>query len=118
MSLEVERSSACQASFYFEVEKRKQEQQWESGKPAFGFPLFHCRRGCGNVGIAQFAISKDGGRGGKPGVGFPRRPRPVISTVDFHAVLFCWKLANSFRFASCMRCAAWVSLHASAMACN
>ena len=55
MSLEVERSSACQASFVFCVRswEEEQEQQWESGKPAFGFPLFHCRRGCGNVGIAQ-----------------------------------------------------------------
>src|ERR1700688_3121516 len=35
------------------------ESLWESGNPAFGFPLFHGGRGrgCGNVGIAA-AISK------------------------------------------------------------
>jgi hypothetical protein len=35
----------------------------------------------GNVGIAWFwAISKGGGKGGKPGLGFPCFPRTVIST--------------------------------------
>lgn len=38
------------------------------------------RRTCGNVGIAPLAISKRGGKSGKPGCGFPRFPRRGIST--------------------------------------
>ena len=49
----MERSSGCGASFVFCFETGEERNQWESGKPASGFPLFHCRRGCGNVGIAQ-----------------------------------------------------------------
>ena len=37
------------------------------------------RRSCGNVGIAA-AISKGGGKGGKPAFGFPGFPPPGIST--------------------------------------
>jgi hypothetical protein len=51
----------------------------ESGKPAFGFPLFLGPSElleCGNGN----AISKGGGKGGKPGFGFPGFPRTAIST--------------------------------------
>jgi hypothetical protein len=51
----------------------------ESGKPAFGFPLFLGPSElleCGN----RNAISKGGGKGGKPDLGFPCFPRTVIST--------------------------------------
>lgn len=51
----------------------------ESGKAAFGFPLSLGPPElleCGN----RNAISKSGGKGGKPDVGFPCFPRFVIST--------------------------------------
>lgn len=57
----------------------------ESGKPAIGFPLSLAppgRRECGNRG----AISKGGGKGGKPVFGFPDFPRTVISTAFAFAV--------------------------------
>src|ERR1700761_3328898 len=40
------------------------------------------RRACGNVEIAP-AISKDGGKSGNPGFGFPGFPRSGISTSVF-----------------------------------
>ena len=39
----------------FLVPGERDSWRWESGKPAFGFPLFHppaSRRSCGNVGIS------------------------------------------------------------------
>ena len=62
--------------------------RWESGKPAFGFPLFHRprRRRCGNVGISP-AVWRDfqgvRGKRGKPAFGFPRFPQPR----HFHSAL-------------------------------
>lgn len=50
----------------------------ESGKPAVGFALFLGPSRlweCGN----RAAISKGGGKGGKPDFGFPGFPRAVIS---------------------------------------
>ena len=46
-------SSAARLGFVFFFE-REESGRWESGKPAFGFPLFHGppRRRCGNVGIS------------------------------------------------------------------
>src|SRR5215472_8376882 len=44
-----------------------------------GFETETSRRRGGNVGIAA-AISKGGGKGGKPAFGFPRFPAPGIST--------------------------------------
>ena len=51
-------------------------------------PLYRktSRRSGGNVGIAR-AISKGGGKSGKPGVGFPGFPRTVISTA-FRSMCF------------------------------
>ncbi len=51
---------------------------WESGKPGFGFPLFHPghagRWECGN--LALFArFPRDGGKRGKAAFAFPRFPR-------------------------------------------
>src|ERR1017187_2994573 len=55
-----ERSDPLRA-FFVSIRKRKSSSgRWE----------------CGN----RAAISKGGGRRGKPAVGFPRRPRPGIST--------------------------------------
>ncbi len=53
-------------------------EPWESGKPGVGFPLSHGPPRlweCGN----RAAISKDGGKSGKPASGFPGFPRAVIS---------------------------------------
>jgi|SRR5580698_657734 hypothetical protein len=51
---------------------------WESGKPVFGFPLFHPgyagRWECGNLALlARFP--RDGGKRGKAAFAFPRFPR-------------------------------------------
>jgi hypothetical protein len=58
------------------------EESWCRGKVG-SLPLaLHfssARRSCWNVEIAE-AISKGGGKGGKPGVGFPCFPLAVIST--------------------------------------
>jgi hypothetical protein len=55
--------------------------RWESGKPAFGFPLFHPPQSselweCGN--LAGLWRDSQGARGkrGKPAFGFPRFPQP------------------------------------------
>ena len=70
---------------------------------------------CGNRG----AISKGGGKRGKPGFGFPRFPPPrhfhnPLPAVQ-HGVLAGVKLANSLCLACCIRRAAAVSLSAWAM---
>ena len=57
---------------------RRRERLWESGKPAFGFPLFHGREAglweCGN--LAFFArFPRGGGKRGKAAFAFPRFPR-------------------------------------------
>src|SRR5919109_4242060 len=56
----------------------RRERLWESGKPAFGFPLFHRREAglweCGN--LAFFArFPRDGGKSGKAAFAFPLFPR-------------------------------------------
>jgi hypothetical protein len=53
------------ASTGFSVLERERIVRWESGKPAFGFPLFHPlrRRGCVECGN-RAAISKDCGKRG------------------------------------------------------
>ena len=73
------------------------------------------RRGCGNVGIAE-RFPRAVEREGKPVFGFPRFPRPVISTAPwFHAGLFAGnRSANRIRLACCIRFAASVSLSARA----
>ena len=55
------------------------KRPWESGKPAFGFPLFHGREAglweCGN--LAAFArFPSGGGKGGKAAFAFPGFPPP------------------------------------------
>jgi hypothetical protein len=62
--------------------------RWESGKPVFGFPLFHPprRRSCGNVGIspASGEISKGlVGSGGNLLLVFHAFHSPAISTALF-----------------------------------
>jgi len=68
------------------------------------------RRGGGNVEIALKRFARAVGSAGKPVLGFPRGPLPVISTAVFHALLLCRISANNFLFAACIRCAAAVSL--------
>jgi hypothetical protein len=70
--------------------------RWESGKPAFGFPLFHPlrRRPVGNVGIAQ------------------RFPRTVESGCAFHqSVISTGKVLFGrgfrFRFLGLLDAVAW-----------
>ena len=63
----------------FWVSRKGVVEQRESGKPAFGFALFLWPSElleCGN----RNAISKGGGKGGKPDFGFPCFPRTVTST--------------------------------------
>src|SRR5689334_20991986 len=60
------------------------------------------RRSCGNVGIAA-AISKGGGKGGKPAFGFPGFPRPGISTAACHLIFapfFCFSAVRRNRYDS------------------
>jgi len=61
--------------------RRDEPRRWESGKPAFGFPLFHPPSSpelweCGN--LAVFWRDSQGARGksGKPVFGFPCFPQP------------------------------------------
>src|SRR5712692_3648985 len=55
------------------------DRVWKSGKPAFGFPLFH--RGppplweCGNLALCA-RFPRGCGKRGKPAFGFPRFPQP------------------------------------------
>ena len=69
-------------SLFFDFQKenknRRRERLWESGKPVFGFPLFHGREAglweCGN--LALFArFPRAGGKSGKAAFAFPRFPR-------------------------------------------
>jgi len=71
------------AGFGFERQEtgdHSREVGWESGKPAFGFPLFQAASPelweCGN--LAAFWRDFQGARGksGKPAFGFPRFPQP------------------------------------------
>ena len=66
------------------------------------------RRSGGNVGIAAFAISKGGGKRGKPGLGFPLFPPPVISTARYGSALarFTGGFFRSDSPFSSIRCAA------------
>lgn len=84
------------------------------GAPFFGFAFvmnIDRRRGCGNVGIAK-RFPRAVEREGKPVFGFPRFPRPVISTASrVHAVLFAGnRSANRIPLACCIRFPASVSL--------
>src|SRR6266849_2010786 len=110
MSLKVGgKGSAAKASFlnWFEREDRK----WESGKPAFGFPLFHASPGpweCGN----RVAISKGWGKQRETWFWFSSfsTARHFHGPPRFPHALRSWcKRANSLRLASCMSTAAWVS---------
>ena len=63
---------------------------WESGRPGVGFPLFHGPSRlweCGN----RAAISKDGGKSGKPAFGFPGFPRAVTDLPRFFLPSVIWK---------------------------
>src|ERR1700733_5800833 len=86
---------------------------WESGNPAFGFPLSHGGRGrgCGNVEIAG-AISKGSWAAlGNLGLVFPRHPQPGFSpSVLFYSALLFLKLPKSFLLAACILIAAPTSL--------
>jgi len=60
-----------------EIRDHRRERLWESGKPGFGFPLFHGREAglweCGNLALlARFP--RDGGKSGKAALAFPRFP--------------------------------------------
>jgi len=87
--------------------------KWESCFWISTFPRGR-RRGCGNVGIALFAVSKGCGKRGKLAFGFPLFPWPVISTalpaVVFHALCLRPNFANSFCFSFCILVALAVSL--------
>ena len=92
--------------------------RWESGKPAFGFPLFHGprRRRCGNVGISPVVGEISKGlveRVGSLPLAFHAFHIPGISTVllPYRVVR---QRANMRSFAFCIRRAASVSLRASA----
>ncbi len=69
------------------------------------------------MGIGQ-RFPRAGGNEGKPDFGFPRFPRPGISTAlaRCYALLrSCWKVRKSFRLASCIALADSVSLCAAAI---
>src|SRR5664279_526628 len=81
--------------------------RWKSGKPAFGFPLFHPLRPsapweCGNLACLWRDFQGARGKRGKPAVGFPRFPQPR----HFHGALFliviagCGPVASAWLFAS------------------
>src|SRR5215469_11852915 len=58
-----------------------QSGRWESGKPAFGFPLFHPPSSpelwkCGNLACFWRDFQGARGKSGKPAFGFPRFPQP------------------------------------------
>jgi hypothetical protein len=55
--------------------------RWESGKPAFGFPLFHPPSWpklweCGNLACCWRDFQGARGKSGKPAFGFPYFPQP------------------------------------------
>ena len=55
--------------------------RWESGKPAFGFPLFQPPSPpelwkCGNLARLWRDFQGARGKSGKPAIGFPRFPQP------------------------------------------
>src|ERR1019366_5315949 len=85
MSLEaVAKRPAAGSPFCFEFEiTNRAVGKWEACFWLSTSPRL--RRGGGNVRIAPFAISKGGGRGGKPAFGFPPRPWPGISTAVFRS---------------------------------
>src|ERR1043166_9034958 len=73
------------AGFAFFVLRNKDSGRWESGKPAFGFPVFHRprRRRCGNVGISPAVGEISKGlveRGGSLPLAFHAFHSPGIST--------------------------------------
>src|SRR6266481_1519637 len=91
----------------FFVLEREKPRRWESGKPAFGFPLFHPPSSsklweCGN--LARFWRDSQGARGkrGKPAFGFPRFPQPW----HFHSFALAL-LAAEGPFKSATATAAW-----------
>jgi len=63
----------------FLVGFERQNNKWESGKPAFGFPLFHAAQGFVGMWESQLRFPRAVENEGKPGFGFPRFPPPVIS---------------------------------------
>ena len=80
---EMERSRSGRLPFFgfWRFKKRTGdgcERLWESGKPAFGFPLSHDREAglweCGNLAPSA-RFPRDGGRRGKAAFAFPRLPR-------------------------------------------
>ena len=102
----------------FEIEEPR---RWESGKPAFGFPLFHGlrRRRCGNVGISPAVGEISKGlveRVGSLPLAFHAFHSPGISTALSHRVLR--QRASNASLAFCIRRAASVSLMAAALFCN
>jgi hypothetical protein len=91
--------------------------RWESGKPAFGFPLFHRprRRRCGNVEISPAVGEISKGlveRVGSLLLAFHAFHSPGISTVLLPQRVVRQR-ANKVSFAFCIRRAASVSLRAS-----
>src|ERR1035438_6676187 len=92
---------------------------WESGNPAFGFPLSHGRREpelreCGNrAGDFQGLVgSEENLHLVFLSLSTARHFRSLFAA---HAIFLCQISANSFCFAFCIAMAAWVSLCASAM---
>ena len=68
--------------------EREKPRRWESGKPAFGFPLFHPPSSpalgkCGNLACCWRDSQGARGNSGKPVFGFPRFPQPR----HFHSAL-------------------------------
>ena len=76
----VRRRAIARLAFCFGVERRE-SGRWESGKPAFGFPLFHPPSSselweCGNLACSWRDLQGARGKSGKPAFGFPRFPQP------------------------------------------
>jgi len=112
------RGEAPAVDFGFQKEVSR---RWESGKPGFGFPLFHRlrRRRGGNVGISPALGEISKGlveRGGSRPLAFHAFHRPAISTALFHLDLR--QRANRVSLAFCIRRAASVSLWAAACRCS
>src|SRR5579872_2802417 len=64
--------------FLSESRSHRRERLWESGKPAFGFPLSQGREAgrweCGNLALSA-RFPRDGGKSGKAVFAFPLFPR-------------------------------------------
>ena len=84
--------------------------QWESGKPAFGFPPFPLLVVAVGMWESRRAIPKGGGKRWETCFWFSSLSTDRHFHGLFQALRFCWNPANNFCFARCIFLAASVSL--------